>query len=106
MNLNSTDSSNVIIRSIKGHNKNITAIAIAHLGNRLNIFSASHDGAIIAWNADNGDMDAIKPIQQQHKSQINSLSYFNGSLVTCSFDDSIKYIDADTLSYKYVLECA
>jgi WD40 repeat protein len=86
-----------ITKVVKGHSKSITALTVANVNGKSMFFSASHDGLIIAWNADNGEMDSIKG--NQHKSQVQSLAYLNSSLVSCAYDDTLKFIDANTMEY-------
>ena len=91
--LDVTSPGNSILKVVKGHSKSITALVA---GNGV-LFSASHDGLIIRWNAETGEMDSIKG--NQHKNQVQQLAISNGTLVSCAYDDSLKFID--TISNQY-----
>jgi WD repeat-containing protein 1 (actin-interacting protein 1) len=82
-----------VYKIVKGHSKSITALAIG----KSMIYSASHDGLIIAWNAETGEMDSIKG--NQHKSQVQQLAFLNGNLVSCAYDDTLKFIDPNCNQY-------
>jgi WD repeat-containing protein 1 (actin-interacting protein 1) len=88
-----------LIRVLKGHSKSITALECV---GSSHIFSASHDGLIIHWNPDTGDMDSIKTTSiGGHTNQVQGMSYdnFSNSIVTCGIDDVIKFIDIGTFSF-------
>ena len=61
--LNATPgSSETVLRSIKGHNKSVTALeTIKKADSSTFVISGSHDGVIVCWNSSNGQMNVIKP---------------------------------------------
>ena len=88
-----------ILRTVRGHTKSVTALAVAN----TTIFSASHDGLIIHWNAATGDMGAVATNESinQHSNQVNSMAFhgLSNTLVTCGLDDTIKFIDTQRFVY-------
>ncbi|CAF0949424.1 unnamed protein product [Brachionus calyciflorus] len=92
-----------ILKKIKGHSKSITALEVAYQGTDTPIiFSGSHDGVIVYWNSVNGEMDQVKAGSvTQHKNQVQSIRYdaFNEQVLTCGFDDVVKFIDVKEKKY-------
>lgn len=95
--LDINNGANSIIKVVKGHSKSITALAVANIYGKSMIYSASHDGLIIAWNSETGEMDSVKG--NQHKSQVQQLAFLNGVLVSCAYDDTLKFIDPNSNQY-------
>ena len=97
--LNVTNEGNNIQRTVKGHTKSVTALQVAG----SNIFSGSHDGLIIHWDANTGNMDSVATNESvaQHTNQVNSMSYdaVSNTLVTSALDDTVKFIDAQRFVY-------
>ena len=93
-----------VVKTLKGHNKSITAVAVANQ-NTANpiIFSGSHDGLIIKWNANTGEMDSLSTAESinQHSNQVNAMSFdsVTNTLVTCGLDDTLKFIDTQRSVY-------
>lgn len=96
-------SDNYIVKRLKGHNKSITALEVA---GESTIVSASHDGLVCHWDANTGDMDTVHDDRgvHQHKNQVQAMRYdpVNGLIVTCGYDDMLKFVDAKDFRYVYV----
>ena len=84
-----------IIKTLKGHTKSITALAIVN----DRIFSASHDGLIIGWNAANGDMNSVSGPQHSNKVQSLVVDSASNTLISCGYDDTAKFIDIASMKY-------
>lgn len=73
------------LRVVTGHNKPITCLALD--GKRL--YTASHDGAVTAWNVDNGEARQVSG--RGHGNQVNGMTVgANGSLLSCGIDDTLR----------------
>lgn len=100
---NDPDENRPILKTIKGHNKSITALEVAYQDtNDAIMFSGSHDGLIIYWNAKTGQMDSIQPGDvKQHTNQVQGLKFnpLTNELVSCGLDDTVKFIDLKTFKY-------
>lgn len=94
------ESADWVVRRLKGHNKSITALEVV---NGTAIVSASHEGLICHWNAQSGQMDTVVDDRgvHQHKNQVVAMRYdeVNGLIVTCGYDDMLKFIDAKDFRY-------
>ena len=99
--MNATNAADQVLRTLKGHTKSITTLEIVNLDGKQTIISASHDGLIIAWNAQNGQMNSIENSKLQHTNQVQSVAYNanDKTIVTCALDDSLKFIDATKMEY-------
>ncbi|GIY87232.1 actin-interacting protein 1 [Caerostris darwini] len=85
------------IQVLKGHNKSITSLM--YLREKNELYTASHDGAVMYWNPNEGIGDRIKG--QGHSNQIQGMAYNNAETVhTVSLDDTLKHINTET--HKYV----
>ena len=96
--------SEFILRTIKGHSKSITALEVAYTDSASPlIFSGSHDGVIIHWNSATGQMNSIagSSAASQHRNQVQAIRFdqVNDQLVTCGFDDVLKFIDLKEFKY-------
>ncbi|XP_054721583.1 actin-interacting protein 1-like [Uloborus diversus] len=83
-------------RIIKGHNKSITALTISP--DKSTIFTASHDAAVMHWDAASGNHDRIKGIG--HSNQVQNMFAQTDLIHTISLDDTFKSIDAVELQYQ------
>jgi WD40 repeat protein len=99
-------SSETVLRSIKGHNKSVTALeTIKKADASAFVISGSHDGVIVCWNSSNGQMNVIKASNGssvgQHKNQVQALRYdaSTGLVISCGLDDTLKYIDINEYTY-------
>lgn len=94
-----------VLKTIKGHNKSITALEVAHLnsGEKL-MLSGSHDGLIIYWNCATGDMEQIQSGNVKgHTNQVQGLRYnkLTNEVVSIGLDDSCKFISLDEFKYTH-----
>lgn len=88
------------LRIIKGHNKSITALAVAKdkSSDEVRIFTGSHDGYVTNWSAKTGDHDRVAGVQ--HTNQVQDMTATSENLVyTCGFDDLLKEIDITANQY-------
>ncbi|VDK51990.1 unnamed protein product [Anisakis simplex] len=77
-------------KTIKGHNKPITALTVSI--DKSTAFTADFEGNITRWNLSNGESERISP--PVHKSQVSSLSISaEGMLVSVGWDDSIAFTE-------------
>lgn len=94
-----------ILKTIKGHNKSITALEVALLSNGDKLmFSGSHDGLIIFWNCATGRMDQIQCVNVKgHTNQVQGLRYnkLTNEVVSIGLDDSCKFISLDGFKYTH-----
>lgn len=84
------------LRIIKGHNKSITALAISP--DKSTIFSASHDAAVMFWEAASGTHDRIKGAG--HSNQVQNMAVNKEYIYTCSLDDTMKSISTVDHTYR------
>ncbi len=103
---NSTTDQNLILKTLKGHSKSVTALDVANINSDSPIiFSGSHDGLIIHWDSKSGIMDSVQNGSVgQHKNQVQSMKYdsISNTLVTCSLDDTVKFVDVSSFKYVYL----
>ncbi|CAK5073862.1 unnamed protein product [Meloidogyne enterolobii] len=79
-----------ITKILKGHNKSITAMALASDGE--NVFTADFEGNITRWKLSDGSSERLTPTI--HKSQISSLKLLNdGTLISTGWDDTIAFTE-------------
>ncbi|KAL7070397.1 hypothetical protein ACQ4LE_010379 [Meloidogyne hapla] len=79
-----------ITKILKGHNKSITAMALASDGE--NLFTADFEGNITRWKLSDGSSERLTPTI--HKSQISSLKLLNdGTLISTGWDDTIAFTE-------------
>ncbi len=99
----SSSPSEFVLRTIKGHSKSITALEVAYTDRAAPlIFSGSHDGVIIHWDSVTGEMNSISASSVgQHKNQVQSIRFdqVNDQLVSCGFDDVLKFISLRDFKY-------
>lgn len=100
---NTTSTDESILRTIKGHSKSITALEVAHINSEQPIiFSGSHDGHIIHWDANTGQMDSVQSgTATEHKNQVQAIKFdsVNRCLVTCGLDDTVRFVDVNDFKY-------
>ena len=97
---NDPDTERSILRTIKGHNKSITALE----GNGDLMFSGSHDGLIIYWNMASGEMDQVQNGKcKGHTNQVQALRYnrITNEMVSIGLDDCCKFISLDEFKYTH-----
>jgi len=96
----------LILKTLKGHSKSVTALDVANINSDSPIiFSGSHDGLIIHWDSKSGIMDSVQNGSVgQHKNQVQSMKYdsISNTLVTCSLDDTVKFVDVSSFKYVYL----
>ncbi|XP_078354362.1 WD repeat-containing protein 1-B-like [Oculina patagonica] len=80
---------------IKGHNKNILALASSNDGSTL--YTGSFDSRICQWNVASGDAEIFKG--QGHKNQVSDMVLCGDNLVTCSMDDTVRLTSVQALEY-------
>ncbi|KAL6724207.1 hypothetical protein Aduo_019114 [Ancylostoma duodenale] len=76
-----------VTRVLHGHNKGITTLALSECKQWL--FTSDFEGHITKWNVSNGESKRISPML--HKSQVVGLSFPKGVLVSCAWDDTIRF---------------
>ncbi|KAG9508404.1 Actin-interacting protein 1, partial [Fragariocoptes setiger] len=91
-------------RVIKGHNKSITAFAVASCTTadggdpqQKTLFSGSHDGYITHWSVDSGEHDRVSG--DEHKNQVQDMTVASNAVYTCGLDDTLKAIDLKTRQF-------
>lgn len=106
LNFNNASADQSILRTLKGHSKSITALEVAHVNSdKPIIFSGSHEGLIIHWDANSGQMDSVQnDTASQHKNQVQAIKFDStgNCLVTCGLDDTVKFVDVN--DFKYIKE--
>lgn len=83
------------LRIVNGHNKPITVLALSE--DRSNIFTGSHDGYVINWDASTGENLKVEGLG--HGNQINGMKAVDNTLYTCGIDDSLKQVDIEGNTY-------
>lgn len=94
------NSPNTPLRIIKGHNKSITAMAVADMpesGDDRMILTGSHDGFVTQWSSKSGDHDRIEG--SQHTNQVQDMFATKEHVLTCGLDDTLRAIDPKTKQY-------
>lgn len=81
----------------QGHSNMILSMAME--GDTL--YTADGDGRVCVWDTNSGR--CIQVTGKGHQVQIQSVSLSPNQLVTCSIDDTMREIDPDTRSYRYLL---
>uniref|UniRef100_A0A914Y0N3 Actin-interacting protein 1 n=1 Tax=Panagrolaimus superbus TaxID=310955 RepID=A0A914Y0N3_9BILA len=77
-----------ITKTIRGHNKPITALALSH--DKKYAFTADFEGHITRWLIADGTSERLTP--QIHKSQVASLAVTSkGTLVSIGWDDTVAF---------------
>lgn len=103
LNFNNSSADQSILRTLKGHSKSITALEVAHVNSdNPVIFSGSHDGIIIHWDSNSGQMDSVQNgATSQHKNQVQAIKYdsIDKCLVSCGLDDTVKFVDVNDFKY-------
>ncbi|XP_055927392.1 actin-interacting protein 1-like isoform X2 [Argiope bruennichi] len=85
-----------LIKTIKGHNKSITALAISVDDNQ--VYTASHDSAVMCWDLASGEHDRIKGVG--HSNQVQNMTSNSDCIYTCSLDDTMKFISKKDHQYQ------
>jgi WD40 repeat protein len=87
-----------IVKTVKGHTKSITALEIVNSNAQSKIYSASHDGAVIAWSSDSGIMHGVRG--NLHRNLVNSIAFNqHKSIASCGLDDSVRFLDIEKDEY-------
>ena len=79
------------LKTLKGHNKFITAMVYDK--NNNNVYTGSYDSIVTRWNVDTGDCDTVPG--NGHSNQINGLDIQGNNIVSASMDDSIRVTPLD-----------
>lgn len=98
LNFNDPSTEEPVLKTIKGHNKSITALEIS---NGM-MFSGSHDGLIVYWDITTGKMDTIKSgAVLAHSNQVQALRYspLTDELISIGLDDTLKFIELKSFTY-------
>nr|XP_061788708.1 WD repeat-containing protein 1-like isoform X2 [Nerophis lumbriciformis] len=86
------------IRILKGHSKSIQCVTVHKSDGRQYIYSGSHDGHINIWDAETGENDCFSG--KGHSNQVSQMVVNDTEeLVTCSMDDTARYIDLNKRDY-------
>ncbi|XP_062380323.1 WD repeat-containing protein 1 [Sardina pilchardus] len=86
------------IRTIKGHSKSIQSLTVHKSDGRNCIYSGSHDGHINYWDAETGVNDEF--LGKGHSNSVAKMAVNDSNqLVTCSMDDTVRYIDVTKKEY-------
>jgi len=80
---------------IKGHNKNITALAVVPSSN--NFYTGSYDGIVNRWDATNAVATSISG--KGHTNAIVSLHLVGSDIVSAGMDDSVRVTPSSSLAY-------
>jgi len=80
---------------VKGHNKNITALAYDAANKHM--YSGSYDANIVRWDVETGDTEGL--IGKGHTNQIKAIFVQGENLVTCAMDDTIRITPLKTRQY-------
>jgi len=83
------------IRVIKGHNKPITAMTTSQ--DHSKIYTGSHDGNVIQWDAASGTNEHVKGTG--HGNFISGAAATADSVLSIGYDDSLRTIDTLKLAY-------
>jgi len=87
------DNPSKVRQVVKGHNKPITALALAT--NKKTLYTGSSDGAIVAWDSETGRNSRVEGAG--HGVQIQGLVQGPGtSFHTIGFDDTLRTFDSAT----------
>lgn len=85
-------------RVLRGHNKNITALAVDDRSATL--YTGSYDGRVCAWNASSGASEVFSG--KGHTNEVTDMLLLRGALVTGGMDDVIRTSDAASRQFGYV----
>lgn len=80
---------------LKGHNKNITSLALSE--DKKNIYTGSYDGFIYCWDAATGMCELITG--KHHRNQVSKLAIEGDNLYSISMDDSLRVTSTETNTY-------
>lgn len=78
------------IRTIRGHNKPITAMCVSQ-----SAFTASSDGNICRWDMESGECDLLPG--KGHTNQVQDMQVSSTHLVTCAMDDHVIFSKLDAI---------
>ncbi|KAG8195533.1 hypothetical protein JTE90_019521 [Oedothorax gibbosus] len=84
------------IKIVKGHNKSITALTISP--DKSTIYTASHDAAVMHWDAKTFDHDRVQGVG--HTNQVQDMAATQNNVYTGSFDDTLKAVNASSFQYQ------
>ncbi|KAI9321844.1 WD40-repeat-containing domain protein [Dichotomocladium elegans] len=87
-----------VSRSVSGHSKAITALAIA---SDDTLFSGSYDGRVCSWSlGSQSDHTEAVPFQgENHSNQVVSIQVELGKLISAGYDDMIRLGDAEANTF-------
>lgn len=83
------------IKILKGHNKAITAMAIT--SDKSRIYTGDPDGKIMGWEASSGMCEKVNG--KGHTNLIKDMAIVEDSLITVSWDDTIRYTSLSSNQY-------
>ncbi|XP_071949228.1 actin-interacting protein 1-like [Antedon mediterranea] len=84
-----------VIRTLKGHQKTITAMTLSN--DKSTLFSGSFDNRIRSWSRDSGECEEI--VGNAHKNQINRMIAIENKIVTAAMDDTVKSFDSNSKQF-------
>lgn len=93
-----TDCEDKSYKKYKGHNMDMTAVAINKKNNK--IVTGSYDGQFIVWNTQGEQIERYGQMEEGHKGWINAVEFVPGNeemdvLATASEDGSVKIWDLE-----------
>lgn len=96
-NLNYLDANNPSSpkKIVKGHTKAIISSCLSE--DKKLLFTSSFDGLIYCWNLETGAADLIEGAG--HRNQVQNMSCFGSTVVTCGMDDTVRFISVDEKQY-------
>jgi WD40 repeat protein len=89
-----------IIKTVKGHTKSITALEVVKTNGQQKIYSASHDGTVIAWSSDTGIMHTVRG--HVHTNSVSAIAFNQQNhIASCGLDDTVRFLDVSSNQYVY-----
>ncbi|KAJ3104909.1 hypothetical protein HDU97_008767 [Phlyctochytrium planicorne] len=82
-----------VSRSLKGHQKGVTALSLVSSNTFV---SGSYDGRVLAWDENTGSK-SLSGIG--HSNQVTQILKTDSKLLSIGMDDTLRAIDIDSLSY-------
>jgi len=84
-------------RVVKGHVKAIVTSCLS--ADKSSLFTASFDGTIYCWDLRTGQAELVEG--NGHKSQVQNMSLMGAGdvMVTCSMDDTVRYVSVKEKKY-------
>jgi WD40 repeat protein len=90
------------LRTVSGHQKAVTALAISDDGKKL--FTGSYDATSYSW--DLKDWSSRRIADNAHSNQVSALIPTPSGVLSLGLDDSIRLLDVDSSSFERVLSTA